>query len=126
MTLFKNDVQEIIERYIIMQKNKNAKYCKLFLKNNNIYSFDKNILMLYLNNKTNNEIIEKYLSEIGKNDYEFEKEKNKNFEQFMAASIDNAEKMMNTNGNLVFKLSLAIGAVLGIVLWWKYGSFYFV
>jgi hypothetical protein len=34
--------------------------------------------------------------------------------------------MMNTNGNLVFKLSLAIGAVLGIVLWWKYGSFYFV
>ena len=36
ITLYKSNVDEIINNYKIMQNNKNAKYVNLFLKNNNL------------------------------------------------------------------------------------------
>lgn len=126
MTLFKCDIVEIINKYKIMQNNKNAKFCNLFLKNSNIYNINQEFLNDYLSNKKDIELIYKYLSECGKNEYEFEKEKNRGFELFIKEAIEISYNCYKEKGGLIFKLLLSIGAVIGILIWWNYGYFYFI
>ena len=117
ISLFKNNIIEIIDKYIIMQNIKNAKYNKLFLKNNNIYKFDKDFMQNYISNKTTLEMIYNYFCIIGTCEYEYEKEKNYEFKKLISRAIDSAENKIKTDGNLYFKLLLALGAVLAILLW---------
>lgn len=117
IVLFKNNIVEIIDKYKIMQKEKSAKYNELFIKNNSKVEFDKKILDKYISNTSTKEIIENYLSSIGKSDYEFENEKNKKFEEYIHAATENALKKVNEKGSLYLKLSLAAGAVLCILVW---------
>lgn len=115
MTLFKNDVVAIIDKFL-STKNKNAKFDDLFVKCNNIYSFNNKVFEKYLSN-SNAQIVNEYLSSVGKNEYEFEKEKNNNFEKFLNDAINVSKLNFENKGSLYFKLSLAIGAVVCIVLW---------
>lgn len=126
MTLFKCDIVEIINKYKIMQNNKNAKFCNLFLKNSNIYNINQEFLNDYLSNKKDIELIYKYLSECGKNEYEFEKEKNRGFELFIKEAIEISYNCYKEKGGLIFKLLLSIGTVIGILIWWNYGYFNFI
>lgn len=117
MTLFKCDIIEIIDKFIIMQNNKNAKYINLFLKNNNLYAINKDFISKQITNKESLETIYKYLTLCGKSEYDFEKEKNENFKAYINNSIIDSEKLYKEKGGLVFKLLLAIGSVIGILIW---------
>ena len=117
ISLFKNDLQEIINSYIITHKNKNANYYKFILKNNNIYQFDMDFLKNKIINKSTFEVVQRYLIEMGKSEYEYEKEKNKKFEQFLTTKIIEESKLEKEKGWLGFKLMLALGAVVAIVVW---------
>lgn len=119
--LFKNNIVNIIDSYIIMQKNKNAKFSNLFLKNGYIYQFDEKILKYYIFSNDTKEVIKLYLNNLGKNEYYFEKEKINEFNVFIKQKIEQSYDNFKGKGDLYFKLLLAIGAVIGILLWWFYG-----
>ena len=117
MTLFKCDIIEIIDKFIIMQNNKNAKYINLFLKNKNLYIINKDFILKQITNKETVETIYKYLTLCGKSEYDFEKEKNENFKVYINNLIIGSEKIYREKGGLIFKLLLAIGSVIGILIW---------
>ena len=117
LALFKNNIVEIIDKYIIMQNNKNAKYNKIFIKNNNLYNFDKEFLQNNISNKLVSDYLFSYLKNIGTNEYEYEKEKNNEFKIYLNSKIYECDTKIKTDGNLYFKLLLSIGAVVAILLW---------
>ena len=117
MTFFKCDIIEIIDKFIIMQNNKNAKYINLFLKNKNLYIINKDFILKQITNKETVETIYKYLTLCGKSEYDFEKEKNENFKVYINNLIIGSEKIYREKGGLIFKLLLAIGSVIGILIW---------
>ena len=117
LVLYKNNSVKIINNYIIMHKNKNANYVKLFLKNNNIISYNEEILKFYIFDNHVIEIIKRYLNDIGKNEYNYESEKCKNFSSFLKTAIDKSEENYKNRGGLTFKILLAIGAVVAIIIW---------
>lgn len=118
VVLFKNNIVEIIDNYIIMQKNKNANFCNLFLKNGNIYEFNEKILKSYISSNDTKELIKLYFKNLGKNEYSFEKEKLNEFNVILKQKIDESYNNLKNKGDLYFKLLLAIGAIIGILLWW--------
>lgn len=112
ISLFKENLIEINNRYIITQKNKNAKqYC--FIENY-VIKHNKNIEIF---NENDNRIINDYLSGIGKNEYEFEKEKNKSILNFLNKLQEKTKEEVKTKGELGAKIIVAIGAVLAILVW---------
>lgn len=117
VVLFKNNIVEIIDNYIIMQKNKNANFCNLFLKNGNIYEFNEKILKSYISSNDTKELIKLYFKNLGKNEYSFEKEKLNEFNVILKQKIDESYNNLKNKGDLYFKLLLAIGAIIGILLW---------
>lgn len=121
--LFKNNVVEIIDNYIIMQNNKNAKFNKLFLKNNNLYSYNEEFLYSILLDKSEANIIFQYLQQIGKNEYEFERKKNESISEILKIKINESFENINKKGDLYLKILLSIGAIISILIWWFYGCF---
>lgn len=117
LTLFKSNMHEIINDYVIMQKNKNANNFNLFQNINNIYYFNKKYFEKQIQSLDAVSIVSRYFDEMGKGEYEFEKEKNKNFKEYLKLSISKAEGDLNKKGNLGFKLFLLIGATVGILVW---------
>lgn len=117
MTLFKNDVIEIINKFLESKKDKCEKFNLVFVQSNGVYLFDKKILLKYLKDENQVAMIDRFLKELGKNEYEFEKEKNKNFEDYIKTEIVDAKNVCDKQGSLYFKLSLALGAVLCIIIW---------
>ena len=117
ITLFKNNIVEIIDNYIIMHKNKNAKYMNLFLKNSNIYVFNEEIFKKYIKNEEDSFVILEYLNNLGKGEYLFEKEKINNFSVYLDKKIEDSSFELKNKGELYFKLLLAIGAIVAIIIW---------
>lgn len=117
ISLFKIDVVEIIESYKNTQKEKTAKFSNLFVKNASVYAINEEILNKYISDKNKSKTIFNFLQSLGKSEYEFEIEKNKNFEKYMATAIEESQKKFTNSGNLYFKLSMALGAVLCILIW---------
>lgn len=117
LTLFKNNVVEIINNYKNIYKNKNRKFDDFFVKNGSIFEFNEKILQKYISNKNNVSIISVYLSGLGKNEYDYEKEKSEKFKEFVLSASESSAKCLNEKGSLYVKLSLAIGAVLCILIW---------
>lgn len=115
MTLFKNNIVEIIDKFKREENFKN--FHQFFVSESGIYRFDKAFLQKFLSEGSELMIIDNYFSGLGKNDYEYEKEKNKNFEAYIKSALEKARKVAEQKGGLCFKLSLALGAVLCIVLW---------
>ena len=117
ITLFKNNIVEIINNYKIMQKNKNANYDKIFEKSGEIYTINQDFINKIIINKDTSAIIFNYLNSIGNNEYEYEKEKLESFEKYLSNEICRANETYEKKGGLFFKLSLAIGCVISIIIW---------
>ena len=117
INLFKNNLVEIINSYIIMQKNKNAEYNQIFQNNGNIYSYNENFIDNVVKDIDTKKIIIEYFNSLGKAEYEFEKQKNIDFDKFFQYKIDEFSNICKNKGGLYFKLMLAIGAIVAIVLW---------
>ena len=115
MTLFKNNVVDVIDEFV--KQNKSSKFCEIFEKENHIYSFNRGKIDSFLNRSQDSQIIYEYLTGIGKNEYEFEKEKNLQFDAFLSKCKESSKKKLETKGSLYFKLALMFGAMLGIIIW---------
>ena len=126
ITLYKSNVDEIINNYKIMQNNKNAKYVNLFLKNNN---FNANIIKNSnncFNDKDTKNLIETYFFNLGKEDIVGENKKAEVILKSINDSLAKINKEIKTKGDLYFKLMLALGVVMVVLLWWIYECFYFI
>ena len=62
-------------------------------------------------------LIQNYFDQIGKSEYEFEFDKIKNFISVIEDKIKIAEENKKQKGDLYFKLSLAVGVVIGVLIW---------
>ena len=126
LTLFKNNIEEIHINYINTHKNKNAN--NIQINQNNINNMQKYLQILQkdifeLELKI---LIQNYFDQIGKSEYEFEFDKIKNFISVIEDKIKIAEENKKQKGDLYFKLSLAVGVVIGVLIWWMYGCFDFI
>ena len=86
ISLFKNNMVNIIDSYIITQENKNANY-------------------------------NKFLNGLGGNDYEFEQKRIDDFRNCVLIKKEKEFDNLLKNADLKFKVVLAIGAVVCIVIW---------
>lgn len=112
ISLFKDNLNEINSKYIIMQNNKNA---------NKIQFLSKNNLLLVENvkyfNESDNQIINGYFMNMGKNEYEFEKEKNKNMLDYLSKLKQRVGEEVKQKGELGSKIIVAVGAIIAIIIW---------
>ncbi len=99
-----------------MQKNKNAKQLN-FIENNIV----KHIENINIFKENDNQIINNYLTNMGKSEYDFEKEKNNNILSYLSRLDKKTKEEVKTKGELGAKIIVAIGAILAILVWWKYG-----
>lgn len=117
ISIFKNDLIKITDNFIISKNTKNAKFCKIFAKTNQVYKINAEILKEIMCNDIEVGVIYSYLSSIGKSDYI---EMNRSYDailNFICDKTKEAEDKLKVNGELYFKISLAIGAVLAILIW---------
>ena len=117
ISLFKNNMVNIIDSYIITQENKNANYNKLFVKNGSIYQISRNIIDKYIANEKDAEIVFSFLNGLGGNDYEFEQKRIDDFRNCVLIKKEKEFDNLLKNADLKFKVVLAIGAVVCIVIW---------
>ncbi len=118
LVLFKNNLEEINFNYIITHKNKNAKYCLLKLNYRKKYVIDLKILQNNIFNKELFLIMEKYFAVQGGSEYIHEEKRLDEFLKTIEREIKHTEDDVKMKGDLIFKLMLAIGAVVSILLWW--------
>lgn len=117
ISFYRNNTHEIINNYLIMQKNKNAKYAKLFKKNDNFIVFNKEYFKNYNYKKELNEPIISYFNNLGIANIDLECA---NLKKMISYTDDNILKLneeIKVKGDLYFKISLALGIVLVIMLW---------
>lgn len=126
ISIFNNNIVEIINNYIIQQNNKNAKFDKIFLKNNNLYRFNEKLCEIYIYDKDINFAVKSYFDNIGNSNKESECEKNKQFLKLLNSWINKTNEEIKQKGDLQFKLWLAVGVVISIVLWWLYEYICFI
>ena len=117
ITLYKSNVDEIINNYKIMQNNKNAKYVNLFLKNNNLNANIIKNINNYFNDKDIKILIETYFFNLGKEDIVGENKKAEVILKSINDSLAKINKEIKTKGDLYFKLMLALGVVMVVLLW---------
>jgi len=126
ITLYKSNVDEIIKNYKIMQNNKNAKYINLFLKNDNLKANIVKNINNYFDDKDIKVLIEIYFFNLGKEDIVGENKKAEVILKSIDESLKRINKEIKTKGDLYFKLMLALGVVMVVLLWWVYECFYFI
>ena len=68
-------------------------------------------------NKEYNLCVKTFLAEIGKNNTEFECKKILDFKESLNSFITITNEELKTKGELAFKLWLAVGLVIDIVIW---------
>lgn len=117
ITLYKSNVDEIINNYKIMQNNKNAKYVNLFLKNNNLNANIVKNANNCFNDKDTKNLIETYFFNLGKEDIVGENKKAEVILKSINDSLAKINKEIKTKGDLYFKLMLALGVVMVVLLW---------
>ena len=126
MSIYKNNIQEIINNYKIMQNNKNAKYINNFLKNSKIEQDNIKNICGYIFDKNLKTMLELYFSYLGNEDIENENKKTENILSILNEYIIKTTEEIKSKGDLYFKILLACGIVLVILLWWIYGCFYII
>ena len=117
ISLFKENIIEININFKIMQKNKNANNRYINLNNQDTMVFDLKKLQNTVLNKDDYVIIKTYLEKLGEGDYLIEKEKITQLTKFIDKNIINSKDLIKSKGDLCFKLSLALGAVISILIW---------
>lgn len=117
ISIYKNNLNEIINIYLIQQNNKNAKYNKIFCKNNNLYAFNKEIIDKYIYEKDLNSAINLYLTNIGNFNVENECVKLNAINKLIEKYIFKSSEDIKSKGDLLFKICIVIGIVIVIFLW---------
>jgi hypothetical protein len=117
ITLYKSDISEIINNYIIMQNNKNAKYVNLFLKNNNLTQINIKNIRNNILCKDLKFIIESYFFNLGKENIDGENKKAELVINILNEKINKSNEEIKLKGDLSFKIILSLGIVLVIILW---------
>lgn len=117
ITLYKSDISEIINNYIIMQNNKNAKYVNLFLKNNNLTQINIKNIKNNILCKDLKFIVESYFFNLGKENIDGENKKAELVINILNEKINKSNEEIKLKGDLSFKIILSLGIVLVIILW---------
>ena len=117
MSVLKSDVVEIINDYKFIQNNKNAKEFHLFQNNENLVEFNSKLLERYIYDENLSSVLAKYFDDFGMRTHEFEREKLDDFLPFIDLCIQNTNEEIKSKGDLWFKILIAVGLVLAIVLW---------
>lgn len=117
LLLFKNNIHEIHINYINTHKNKNANNVIITLKNVSMYQINLEYLrkMIY-----KNELyfaIEKYICVQGQNEYEYEINKINDLINILNRESELTKEDLKQKGDLYFKLMIAMGVVVAILLW---------
>ncbi len=123
ISLFKNNVVAIIDNYNITQKNKNAKFSEIFEKTSNFYQIESKNVARYISDEANKNVICEFLKNVGSNEYDYERKKAEDFMKFLDEKIQYTKSEKIKKSDLNFKLFLAVGAVICIIIWWVYGCF---
>lgn len=123
ISLFKNNLIQVIDSFLVSEKDKNAKFCEMFKKNGEVYDFDSNLISKFAGGNADGDIICGFLKNAGANEYDYEKSKISNFVSFLDEKINLKQEELKTKGDLALKLCLSIGAVICIIIWWVYGRF---
>lgn len=117
LVLFKNNIVEININYINTHKNKNANNM-LFIKNNTHLN---QINLKYLQNTIYNNAlysaIETYIFTQGKGEYEHEVFKINEVLEILNRELICTKDDLKQKGDLYFKLILAVGVVISILIW---------
>lgn len=117
ISLYKNNINEIINNYKIQQKNKNAKLIKLFQNSNNLQQINEDFLKLYVYNEECFVAIQLFFNALGTSTKEDECEKIKQLNLGLKSYILKTNDDIKNKGDLSFKIILAIGVMIAIVLW---------
>lgn len=119
ISIYKNNLDEIINNYLIQQNNKNAKYVDFLLKNNNLKRFDEKFYETLIYKEEIKYQLNAYFFKLGKGSVESECENAKGMISFIKNEIAKTNDDIKQKGDLYFKIWLAIGVVVDIILWWK-------
>lgn len=125
IVIFKNNIIDINNQYIIMHKNKNANNTKIYLKNNNYIIFNIEKIKNIITNNDVQDVVVNYLEMLGRCEYELERERLNLFLNYIDDELKNNKNNQKEKGNLYFKISLSIGMVLSILVWWNVWMFLF-
>jgi len=117
LSVFKTNLFEINSKYIIMQNNKNANNISFITKNAGLFEYNYNFLKKSLSNLMELNLIIRYFENIGKLDYDTEKEKSNEILRVLSTTKQKLNDEIKSKGDLYFKLLLSIGAVIAIVIW---------
>ena len=115
--IFKSDLISTTKKYIISEKDKNAKFSKIFLNNDKKLKINKNFIKNVISNSNDADIVISYFEQLSIQDYKTIEERFKNFSNFLNLKIKLLNDKLKGDGELYFKISLAIGAILSIIMW---------
>ena len=117
ISLFKNNLVKITDDFLNLNSQKNAKFNKIFVKIGEIYSISQKNVDFFLKNEQDRQVVLSFLSTVGNNDYEYEKNKINSFIIY----LNEREKVYLDNiklkGELTLKILISIGLVVSILVW---------
>lgn len=113
----KSNVIDVINEYKIMQNNKNANLQNIFENNDNLYKFNEIFAKRYIFDENLIKLITAYFENIGSGNQEFELEKVNGILEIIKEQLEKTTKEIQTKGEVGFKLFIAIGLVVLILLW---------
>lgn len=117
ISICKDNINEIINSYLIQQNNKNAKFVNFFRKNDILSQFDEKIIQDQVYDVNLKNYLIAYFLNIGKSNQETEIQNAKHILRLIESGIDKTNEEIKTKGDLYFKIWLAIGIAAGVVIW---------
>ena len=123
INLFKNNLVEIIDSYILLDENKNAKFMQIFQKKGEIYEISQENIEKLISDKQISFVIYSFLVSLGSNEYIFETEKISTFINFLDGKVLEYANNLKTKTDLFLKVALYVGAVISILVWWVRWTF---
>lgn len=117
LSVFKNDLFEINNTFIITQKNKSANTSDLIIKNDNLFKINNELLQRYFRKDNELAVLLGYFQTIGKSEYNEEKTKNIEIKNVFDKMLKRTTEEIKTKGEMTVKLLLSVGAVIAILLW---------
>lgn len=115
--VLKTSVLDIVYSYKNIQNNKNALSFKMFQNNENLFKFNENFANRYIYDEKLMVYIRNYFEDFGLKTHCYELEKTDNFLLLLNDSIQKTTEEIKMKGDLWFKLFVAIGLVIAIVIW---------